>query len=412
MSVSVDIWLDHLRNAVHDVVSTKGSNGVGKSVLRGVGYFCSVMFALVGLVALAKADVGTAIVSGILAALLFPPFWKVASAKTAGRPADAPAGIEAPSDAVGASRRSGALGWVFAGLFLALAVMLVSRGFVAAGGMMLLGGAFAVPPLWSAIAARGYVVPWPLRAIGGFGAVILAGVTMPSAGPSSGGAQEQVAEVDPVAEKLATLKAKLGPDAVMPMDEKNYPKKLALLGRKRFDEANALTEWAALAAAESDQCPKVDMIGISDSTTRDALKWYVDCSNKERFMIDEEQAVAARDQYDPAATPEARSKAEQVAVAQPKSARWADFNEANTVSACDLTVQNAMLVPRSFSTGLNRWAIDKNDETGVVTIERDYKAENAYGMKINGRYRCVVDTNAAKITALSIREPDGWRKLI
>lgn len=211
---------------------------------------------------------------------------------------------------------------------------------------------------------------------------------------------------------LDQLEAKVGTDTAMPMKRADYRKTYDKLGTAQFDSANALMRWAAIAAAESEKCQKVEVVGISDSATRRALRWYVDCANGERFMIGEEQAIAARDQYDPSATADARTKAAQVPVAQPKSARWASFNEANTVSACDLTVQKAMLVPGSFSTGFNRWDIAKDDDTGIVTIERDFKSENAYSMKINGRYRCSVDTDAAKITALSIREPNGWRKLI
>lgn len=216
----------------------------------------------------------------------------------------------------------------------------------------------------------------------------------------------------PAPVSLDKLEAKIGSDTVMPMTRTGYRKTYDKLGKSQFNNANALMHWAAIAAAESDVCQKVEVVGISDSATRKALRWYVDCSNGERFMIGEEQAIAARDQYDPSATAEARTKAGQMPVAQPKSARWANFNEANTVSACDLTVQKAMLVPGSFSTGFTRWNIAKDDETGIVTIERDFKSENAYGQRINGRYRCSVDTDAAKITALSIREPDGWKKLI
>jgi len=212
--------------------------------------------------------------------------------------------------------------------------------------------------------------------------------------------------------KLEQVTSKLDPAAVSLMTKADYSKTYKKLGKAQFDTANDLTRWAALAAAESEQCPKVELVAVSDKAARKQIVWFADCSNKERFIITEEQARATRDRLDPAASPEARAKAQALAIAEPKSARWAKFNEAMAVSACDLLTQQAMLVPESFSTGWNRWQIDKNDDTGVVTIEQDFKSENAYSMKINGRYRCVLDGDAGEVTALSIREPDGWRKLI
>jgi hypothetical protein len=215
-----------------------------------------------------------------------------------------------------------------------------------------------------------------------------------------------------VAQRLAELDAKIAADAIILMDAENYPRKLTMFGRRRFDVANELTRWAAIAAAESDDCNLVSTVGISDGATRRTLRWFIDCANRERFNITEAQAVAARDRHAPGIADTARATALRLAVARPDSARWEDFNEANAAAACDLMTQNAMLVPRTFGTGFIRWAIDKNAETGIVIIERDFEAENAYGMEINGRYRCTIDTNSDRITGLSIREPSGWRELL
>jgi hypothetical protein len=198
----------------------------------------------------------------------------------------------------------------------------------------------------------------------------------------------------------------------MLMERSDFKKTYVKLGKAQFQKANDLTRWAAMAAAESDACPRVENVGVSDDATRKEIKWFVGCANGERFIISQEQAVAAQGRHDPKATPDAKALASATSVAEPKSARWKNFDEASTVSACDLTVQNAMLVPRTFSTGFNRWVLDKNDETGVVTVERDYETENAYGMTLNSRYRCTVDTGKEAIVGLSIREPDGWQKVV
>ena len=210
---------------------------------------------------------------------------------------------------------------------------------------------------------------------------------------------------------LAQLEAKVSGDAVLLMERADHQTTYSRLGQAQFERANELMRWAALAAGESDACSQVDIVAVSDQATREQIKWFADCANGERFMISQEQALAAQGRYDPKASDEAKALAEATPVAEPKSARWKNFDEATAVSACDLTVQNAMLVPGSFSTGFNRWAIDRNDETGVVVIEREYETENAYGMTLNGRYRCEINTDRGELVGLSIKEPNGWQRL-
>lgn len=211
---------------------------------------------------------------------------------------------------------------------------------------------------------------------------------------------------------LAQLEAKVSGDAVLLMERADHQTTYGRLGQVQFDRANELMRWAAIAAGESDACSRVETVAVSDQATREQIRWFADCANGERFMISQEQALAALGRYDPEASDEAKALAEATQVAEPASARWKNFDEATAVSACDLTVQNAMLVPGSFSTGVNRWAIDKNDETGIVIIERDYETDNAYGMTLNSRYRCEVNTDSGDLVGLSIREPNGWQKLI
>ncbi len=309
------------------------------------------------------------------------------------------------------------IAWTWTVIVLVSALGALMFGGITAGLFYLLSGLAVLPPLWAG-ARR---VPGYIRAIASFVLFLIAVPFNPETNgpvaPEQTGAQK-AAVADPDArqealkQKLTIFEKKIGEGAVLPMTRADFKKTHAKLGAAKFGEANALMRWAALAAAESDQCPAVDNMGLSDSATAKKLIWYVDCSGSERFMIDETQASATRDRLDPAVTSAARAKAEQFAIAQPKSARWKDFNESNAATACDLLTQQAMLVPRSFSTGFNRWQIEKNDETGIVTIERDYKSENAYSMKINGRYRCVIDSDKGNIKGLSIREPDGWKKLL
>lgn len=208
------------------------------------------------------------------------------------------------------------------------------------------------------------------------------------------------------------LQNKVGPDVAVPMTRAEFGDTYARLGASQFETANALMGWAALAAAESDQCNRVEVMGVSDDATRDELQWFVHCQNGERFQINQAQAEAARGTYDPAATPEQRLAAEDVPIAEPKSARWKNFNERVALTACQDLVRSVMLDQGSFDAAWS-WDSEKNDETGVVTIQQDFAAQNGYGGTLSSRFHCEVDTNlAGRITTLRIREADGWRNLM
>ncbi|WP_447759003.1 hypothetical protein [Sphingopyxis fribergensis] len=211
--------------------------------------------------------------------------------------------------------------------------------------------------------------------------------------------------------RLSAAKAKVPSDPVL-MTKAGYPKMYKQLGPAKFDTANELMSWAVLAAANSKQCSEVTDIGVSDKSTRKAITWYVDCKNSERFMISEEQAIATRDQYDPSASPEAKARAAKVAVAEPKSARWKSFKEGDAVTACRTLVQSTMTNQRSFDAAWT-WDSQKDDDTGLVTLQQDFNAQNGFGATISSRYSCVVNADqGSRIVKLSIREAAGWRKVI
>lgn len=205
---------------------------------------------------------------------------------------------------------------------------------------------------------------------------------------------------------------KVAPDAVMPMDRDGFRKTYAKLGKKQFDNANDFMKWAALAAAESDKCDRVEIVAISDRATAKQLQWFVDCANKERFQITQAQAIAVRDKLDPKATPEVKVAANTLPVAVPKSDRWKNFNERVAVSNCKALVQSAMTDRGSFDAAWT-WDSEKDDETGRVTIQQDFEAKNGFGGTISSRYHCEIDTKlGGRIVKLKIREPDGWQTLI
>ena len=56
-----------------------------------------------------------------------------------------------------------------------------------------------------------------------------------------------------------------------------------------------------------------------------------------------------------------------------------------------------------------RWDTERNPDTGIVTFQRDFDAQNAMGGTISSRYQCEVNADRGRVTKVMIRELDGWR---
>ena len=127
---------------------------------------------------------------------------------------------------------------------------------------------------------------FPARAaiVTGVAAALLGGCSSEPAGPAT--------------LSYEALQAKIGPDAVWTMTRAEYGKSYSRLGVKQFDNANVLMQWAAIAAAESDQCDHVEIVALSEKATRDELQWFVDCKNKARLQIVQAQAEDAKRRFD------------------------------------------------------------------------------------------------------------------
>jgi len=285
-------------------------------------------------------------------------------------------------------------------------------------------GLISLPPVWRALKARGVNIPTTGR-IGAIVVLFFLGVTgMPQ---TSEGSLQRVAEndlssPDGRAAKLARLQSKIGPDALFEMDynDREFREAYPKLGRRQYAQSNEMMPWAAVAAGESERCSHVQAVTPSLRATPQALSWTVICMRDGRyqdtFEITPEQAQAVRDKYDPDATVEAREAAMQVATAEPRSARWKNFDkdaERAAVVACRDIVRRAMVNEGSFSSSRSVWNTYRMEDTGDVAIEQDFTAKNAYGGTINSRYRCVVDPdNSTSISEVLIREITGWQKLI
>lgn len=207
-------------------------------------------------------------------------------------------------------------------------------------------------------------------------------------------------------------KAKPALDAMIPYTQTDNAKTYALVGASTFPRLNELEMGAIYAVAESTKCDVVVSGAVSlDKSGKDAPVWFVDCSNGNRFLIDDKAAASAleRSSANKLAANELSESCTttsltlcNASIAQKKA------RETEVVSFCDIMVQNALVGDSSMDWEWN-YAFDKGHNIQVV---RGFKAENAFGAKLKHRYFCTFDASTQTIKKLLIEGPLGNKKLI
>lgn len=239
---------------------------------------------------------------------------------------------------------------------------------------------------------------------------IAIGLVAPNPTPEQSLAAET--KIDQGAPQEITRKAKAGLDGMVPYTKADNSKTYALVGASTFRRLDELEKGAIYAVAESSKCDAVVSGAVSlDKSSKDAPVWFVDCSNGNRFLINEKVAAGALE----------RSNANRLAAAElPESCTTASLslceaslaqktaNETEVVSFCDITVQNALVGDSSMDWKWN-YAFEKGDNIQVV---RGFKAENAFGAKLKHRYFCTFDASTETIKKLLIEGPLGNKRLI
>jgi len=310
------------------------------------------------------------------------------------------------------------LGWIWAIICCIAALGAISNPGIVGAVALLICGAMSLPPLWKFICDKGIAVPVWARSVAGIAAFSVFASMLPSNGKAPSSAPSAVPTAngsDAAPNELARIEAKFEKGAVSPMSKDEYPKMYANLGNAAFERANDLTRWAAVAIARSEKCSKLDLVGVSDDSSRKEIRWFGNCDGaiavRQQFIVTEAQAIAARTTFDPKANADARAAAAKVAAVEQRQDRWKDFDEAAALTMCDEIVTASAVNRRSVDIAWGR-DIQKDDDTMRVIIERDFEAGNAMGGTISSRYRCELDGNTGRITKLMIRELTGWRKVL
>lgn len=199
--------------------------------------------------------------------------------------------------------------------------------------------------------------------LGGFVALGLLGNCVGGKGTATGNYVEKQKQVK--AEKKV-------PDDVLAFQytKKAYPKLYRQWGDTGVKKINTLMPKAALAIAKESTCDRVEMVDVSDARSKPGkqIVFFVDCANKKRFFISENEINAGAN----------------VAAEQDKK-----FDSAAAVKQCDNAIKAQLNNPGTFSGHITDTLVSKN-ANGNIVVTRGFTAKNGMGMKIDYQARCVL----------------------
>lgn len=336
-----------------------------------------------------------------------------------------------------------ALGWFWFVLAGIIAASMIGQGSPVTGIGMAASALFALPPLWQKLSETKYGLKVSHRFAGGISAFILAfgiavGSEMQTMSPESSAEQgfsdakqatekaartanapKPVSETERMPEEIAPLLAeleqKIAQHAVIVMEQRDHPKLYNQLGRTGFKRANELAQWAGLSAALNSKCDKVDLVEVSEKSTKENINWFVDCENGERFEINEVRATETKRQLTSPSSKTAKS-ARAIAARnkpQPNSAavdKLDTADEAKIVGLCDRTIETTLKSRGSYDPSWS-YKYRKHPTRGRVSVTRDFEASNSFGGTMSSRYECIIDAKSTNLVSLRIQEPTGWKTL-
>lgn len=193
-----------------------------------------------------------------------------------------------------------------------------------------------------------------------------------------------------------------------------YPRLYGQLGKATFGKLNELESGALYAAAESSRCNAVENGGVSDRSRKDAVLWFVDCENGNRFMVSREQAETALARHKSkrlAATDLAESCTTSSVAMCKATAAQRTAEEAVVASACDILLKKAVASPSSLDIAFS-WDYGISDKPDIVIVQRDFESQNGFGAMIRSRYHCELNAATGRIAKFVVEGPMGVQKII
>ena len=175
----------------------------------------------------------------------------------------------------------------------------------------------------------------------------------------------------------------IAPYAVEVMNKKDFPKVYAKYGDKYISQVNKLAPEIAKYAAKQTQCDRVEMVTFSDSKSSKQEKvWFVDCANKERLYISENQLKSGE-------------------AIKSNAQKAQEYDYLPLMEICGQLIQSQLKFPSTYD---EAWLGREQgiSPTGTFWVRIPFEAKNAMGNKLPQVGECT-DEGKGKVKLISIR---------
>lgn len=199
--------------------------------------------------------------------------------------------------------------------------------------------------------------------------------------------EQDAAKERPVAEQTEENRRlrhpKIAAGALSAYTRKGFPRTYAEWGDDGIARIMKHERSAALLVAESPKCDLVELVGLSSkSRAPDDVVSFVDCRNKQRFVIS-------------AVDLEVGSVFSQV--------ERSNISTGEAVSRCQEAVRARLKFPSSANFGWFASSAFRNETTGNVRASVEFEAMNSFGARVPHRAVCVFPVDGDAEVTISTR---------
>lgn len=179
---------------------------------------------------------------------------------------------------------------------------------------------------------------------------------------------------------------KIGPHAIMPIKQKDYPKLYSEWGPKGVKRINDLMPKAAAKAAESAECDLVELVEISikRSIPNQKIVIFADCSNGKRFLFDEKELLA---------------KNSKPVVSQ--ETKMSSISDSESIDECEKGIKIKLENPAAFRRKLFTTSVYRAAGAGNITVLFKFESKSSKGLVITGQARCVISDQGFEAVILN-----------
>lgn len=183
----------------------------------------------------------------------------------------------------------------------------------------------------------------------------------------------------------AAHSTEVDPQIYQPYTKSAYPKTFAKWGAKGIKKIDRYRKAAAITAAASPKCDKVELSELSEnrSSPPNGIVILVDCANGERFYLTSSDIEGGKS-------------------AQSLAEKTSTLDEAALIDLCDAATRKVLKYPSTYS---RTWGQPKvyRAPQGNVVVTIEFTAKNDLGAELPQQARCVTDDRGSHPPEISGR---------